>query len=153
VRGPREEFLAGAGLAAQQDGRMATRNAAYLLQRILQRGTRADDANLACLALLAPRTGGGRFADQPLFQHPLLFHQPLAIALDHFEQADGLSDQVRHHGQEAYVFIGRVVGRALVPDLFDGQRTNDCVAVLDRYPDERHAPIGFDRPVETPTRK
>ena len=129
VDGGREELLAGAGFAAQQNRRFRLGDDTDLVDHRTHRRTVANDA------LDAFKLCVGHVRPLALLEPGLLLHQPFAVARNEPVQAQCLPDQIGDHGEKAHVVIEQ--NGTLVVNAIDRQGSDDRVAFLDRNADQR----------------
>lgn len=132
-----EDLLAGAALAAQQDGRVGARHLADLADHALDGGGGADHP----LERLGRRLDGrarGRLGRDP-DRLARLLHDPVAVAGDETAEADRLFEHRRHHVQDAQV--GVEVARAIVLEAAVGaehaQHEGRIGLIADRHRHQR----------------
>ena len=81
-----------------------------------------------------------------LFLAPRLFgHQAFTVAGHYFVHAQGLTDQIGHHGQEPDILVKADL-RGIVDGPVDGQSAHHLFAVFDRHPHQRKSDTAFGPP-------
>ena len=144
MRGAREQLLAGAGLAAQQHGRVGAGRDIDLAEHGADRWASPDDADQRMFAV------HDRSARRLFFQAPLFVHHSFTVARDHVVKMQSLANHRRDHGQKARVGIGRRA-MAAVGRTVDGEKPYGLAPIEDGRGDQglglaRAARI--DRPAE-----